>query len=106
MENMYNTGLEEDTERLENTMELVTLATGYDIYPSEEGIEKFLTDTALASDQDAPEGEKEGVKLMTVHASKGLEFDYVYIARAYDGHFGGRRSLERLPLLAGVYNLN
>ncbi|HLA25744.1 hypothetical protein A3A09_02670 [Candidatus Nomurabacteria bacterium RIFCSPLOWO2_01_FULL_42_20] len=43
------------------------------------------------------------VRLMTVHRSKGLEFDYIYIAGAYDGHFGGRRSLNRLPLLAGVY---
>jgi len=39
------------------------------------------------------------VRLMTVHRSKGLEFDYVYITGAYDGHFGGRRSLDRLPLL-------
>lgn len=39
------------------------------------------------------------VRLMTVHRSKGLEFDHVYIARVYDGHFGGRRSLDRLPLV-------
>lgn len=79
MEEMYKTGLEEDTERLENIMELVTLATGYDEYPSEEGIEKFLTDSSLASDQDSLDGSKTGVKLMTVHSSKGLEFEYVFI---------------------------
>lgn len=79
MENMYNTGLEEDTDRLENIMELVTLASGYDEYEGEDGIEKFLTDTSLASDQDSLDEQKIGVKLMTVHASKGLEFDYVFI---------------------------
>jgi DNA helicase-2/ATP-dependent DNA helicase PcrA len=79
MEDMYKTGLEEDLERLENIMELVTLATSYDIYPGEEGIEKFLTDSALASDQDSLDGKKNGVKLMTVHSSKGLEFDYVFV---------------------------
>lgn len=79
MENSYKTGLEEDTERLENIMELVTLATTYDIYPGEEGIEKFLTDSSLASDQDSLDGKKTGVKLMTVHSSKGLEFQYVFI---------------------------
>lgn len=79
MEDMYKTGLEEDTERLENIMELVTLATGYDDYQSEDGIEKFLTDASLASDQDSLDGSKSGVKLMTVHSSKGLEFEYVFI---------------------------
>ena len=79
MEELYKTGLEEDTERLENIMELVTLATGYDEYPSEEGIEKFLTDSSLASDQDSLDESKNGVKLMTVHSSKGLEFEYVFI---------------------------
>ncbi len=85
IENMYKTGIEEDTERLENVMELVTLASGYDAYTEagseqNEGLEKFLTDSALASDQDALDGKKEGVKLMTVHSSKGLEFDYVFIS--------------------------
>lgn len=79
MEDSLKTGLEEDTERLENIMELVTLATGYDEYISEEGIEKFLTDASLASDQDSLDGSKAGVKLMTVHSSKGLEFEYVFI---------------------------
>ncbi len=79
VEDYLNTGLEEDRDRLENIMELVTLATSYDNFSPEEGIEKFLTDTSLASDQDSLDGKKSGVKLMTVHASKGLEFDYVFI---------------------------
>lgn len=79
VEDSLKTGLEEDTDRLENIMELVTLAKKYDEYIGEEGIEKFLTDTSLASDQDSLDGEKTGVRLMTVHASKGLEFDYVFI---------------------------
>ncbi len=80
IENLYKTGLEEDTNRLENIMELVTLATKYDDSEVEKGIENFLTDVALASDQDALNQEKTGVKLMTVHSSKGLEFDYVFIS--------------------------
>ena len=39
-----------------------------------------LTDIALTSDQDTLNNEKGGVNLMTVHASKGLEFDYVFIS--------------------------
>lgn len=79
LEEMYNTGLEEDTDRLENIMELVSFATGYDEEAGEVGLEKFLTDVSLATDQDSISEEKIGVKLMTVHASKGLEFDYVFI---------------------------
>lgn len=87
IEGMYTTGKEEDTERLENCMELVTLAKRYDEYEPEDGIEKFLTDSALASDQDGLSERKDGIKLMTVHASKGLEFDYVFISGLEAGLF-------------------
>lgn len=71
---------EEGLERLENVRELATLALRYDANPGEVGIEKFLTDAALQSDQDDLDKPHDGAKLMTVHASKGLEFDYVFIA--------------------------
>ena len=34
------------------------------------------------------------VRLMTAHKAKGLEFDYVYITDAHDGHWGNRRTVE------------
>lgn len=76
---------EKDNERLENVEELVTLAVKYDHLPAPEGIEKLLEDAALASDQDTLDDKKNqkngpSVKLMTVHASKGLEFDYVFVS--------------------------
>ncbi len=41
-----------------------------------------------------------GVRLLTMHRAKGLEFDYVHIINAYDGHLGGkrRRATFNLPL--------
>ena len=45
------------------------------------------------------------VRLMTVHRSKGLEFDYVYITGAANGHFGGRKAIDRLPLLPAIFSL-
>ena len=83
---------EEGQERLENARELATLASRYDALPGREGISSFLADTALAGDQDEidrPErgGKKEGVTLMTVHGSKGLEFEVVYVTGMEEGLF-------------------
>ncbi|MES2436453.1 MAG: UvrD-helicase domain-containing protein [Patescibacteria group bacterium] len=83
--------LEEDVERLENIKELVTLATKYDEVSIEEGIDQLLADAALASDQDTLIKDQSAIKLMTVHASKGLEFDYVFIAGLEENLFPHRR---------------
>ncbi|MCX6703357.1 MAG: UvrD-helicase domain-containing protein [Candidatus Zambryskibacteria bacterium] len=95
MQEAYAKGNDEDQERLENIMELVTLATGYDELLPEEGIEQLLTDAALVSDQDSLKKETTGVKLMTVHSSKGLEFDYVFISGMEEDLFPHRRFGEK-----------
>lgn len=41
------------------------------------------------------------VRLMTAHKSKGLEFDYVFIVNAVDGHWGGRRTRAHFSLPTG-----
>jgi len=79
MEASLKTGRDEDNDSLENIHELVTLATKYDILPPEEAVEKLLCDATLASDQDSMMKSSRAVKLMTVHASKGLEFPYVFV---------------------------
>ena len=87
LEKMLRDGTTDDQERLENIRELVTVATKYDNMPPEEAIEKFLTEAALASDQDELQVPQAGIKLMTVHASKGLEFDHVFIVGLEQGLF-------------------
>ncbi len=77
----------EGAERLENLAELVSLAARYDAYPPPEGLEKFLESAALASDQDELKETKNQVRLMTVHAAKGLEFPYVFIIGLEEGLF-------------------
>ncbi len=72
-------GLEEDLERLENIRELATLATKYDFMMPGEGVAKLLEDAALASDQDEMEEDAPALRMMTIHASKGLEFGHVFI---------------------------
>ena len=82
---------EDDAERLENIKELASLAIRYDDSTPEEGIERLLIDAALASDQDTLVKNEEAVKLMTVHASKGLEFDYVFVSGLEEGLFPHER---------------
>lgn len=88
---LYEQGHSEDTERLENLKELVTVATKYDGLEHGAGIEKLLEEAALQSDQDELALPKEGVKLMTVHAAKGLEFETVFVTGLEDGLFPHER---------------
>jgi len=72
-------GTNDEQEELENMKYFVTLAIKYDNMPYGEGMEKLLEDASLSSDQDTLMHKGKGVRLMTVHASKGLEFQYVFI---------------------------
>lgn len=91
LEASLKTGLEEDNDRLENIHEMVTLATKYDFLPPDEAVEKILADAALATDQDSLIKSENAVKLMTVHAAKGLEFPYVFVTGLEQDLFPHRR---------------
>jgi DNA helicase-2/ATP-dependent DNA helicase PcrA len=91
-------GGEDELERLANIKELATLALKYDNLENGAGVEKLLEDAALASDQDdiviherKEITDNHAIKLMTVHASKGLEFDYVFITGLEEGLFPTER---------------
>ncbi len=92
---MEETGLErmikedkiEGAERLENVRELVSLASRFDPLPIEEALTAFLESAALQSDQDELKEDANAVRLMTVHASKGLEFPHVFITGLEEGLF-------------------
>lgn len=83
---------DEGKERLDNVRELVNFATRYDNYPPPEGMELLLEEAALQSEQDElSRDERNSVSLMTVHASKGLEFDTVFITGLEQGLFPSQR---------------
>lgn len=86
-------GTDEDLSRLENLQELVTLATRYDDMGTDAGVEAFMETAALQSDQDElkDKTEQDAVRLMTIHAAKGLEFPYVFITGLEEGLFPHER---------------
>ncbi len=80
--------------RLENLSEMVNAAADYDQQADEPGLQGFLEHTALVSDQDNLQDDRGAVTLMTLHASKGLEFPVVFIAGMENGLFPHSRSFD------------
>jgi len=80
----------EDVARLENLEELArALADGIE---AGETFTDFLDAAALVSDADQFEG-KPGVTLITLHSTKGLEFDHVFLTGMEEGICPHSRSI-------------
>jgi len=71
--------------RQQNVKELLSVATRYD--GAEDSLAAFLEGVALVSDIDNHDKGNDTVTLMTVHASKGLEFPLVFLPGWEDGMF-------------------
>jgi DNA helicase-2/ATP-dependent DNA helicase PcrA len=71
--------------RWENVQELLSAISEFSSDKPDGTLESFLEEVALVSDIDSWEGEHNAVTLMTLHASKGLEFPVVMIAGLEEG---------------------
>ena len=77
----------ENENRLENIKELLSAMKDFD------NLENFLEHVALATSVDQDwDGEK--VNMMTMHGSKGLEFDVVFLPGWEEGLFPHQKSIE------------
>lgn len=83
-------GTDEGQDRWDNVMELRRLAAEF----QEEGMEAFLEQVALVSDQDTLATASNVPTLLTLHAAKGLEFPIVFIVGLNDGTLPHSRSFE------------
>ena len=78
-------------ERLDNLAELRQSVFEYETTCGEEAtLENYLGHVALFSNLDA-DANSQKVKLMTVHAAKGLEFPHVFICGMNEGVFPSRK---------------
>ncbi len=96
-ENIY-----ESNSRIENVDELLNSIKEFIEETKEENsnqlitLDMYLEKVALLTDSDTNDvNDNDKVRLMTIHASKGLEFDYVYIAGLEEGLFPSIISLSR-----------
>lgn len=89
---LYNPDDQEDYSRLENIKELKSVAMNFP------NMVEFLEQVALV-ESEYFEGEKknknrDGVRLMTMHQAKGLEFPYVFIVGVEEGILPHSRSVD------------
>jgi len=80
--------------RLENMGELLSAVRQYTQENENASIEDFLENVALVSDLDLMEDRGRPVTLMTMHASKGLEFPVVFLCGAEEGLFPHSRAFD------------
>lgn len=84
---------DEDEQRVQNIEELKNMANDYMIeYSKDEALIEFLLNIPLGSNQDDVTDE-EFISLMTVHMSKGLEFNYVFVIGLSDDVFPSARAI-------------
>lgn len=88
--------MDEREDRLENIAELINSMKEFELSQdddSDRALDAYLQEIALYTNVDAST-EKDKVKLMTIHQSKGLEFPTVFITGLTEGIFPNHRSIR------------
>ncbi len=94
LEDLKSKGTEEDLNRIENIQELYSAVVQFEEENEDATLMTFLANASLNSDNDDGKDEDNKVTLMTLHASKGLEFPVVFLVGLEQGLFPSFRSLE------------
>lgn len=94
-ESGYRKMLEDSKEedRLSNIKELMNDLHDFMLNYPESDLSEYLQMINLYTDKNDMDANADFVQLMTVHASKGLEFDYVFVCGLSDGVFPSERTL-------------
>ena len=74
-------------DRVKNIEELLNSITEIEKRNPAISLSEYLDMVSLTASTDNMKEDEEFVKLMTIHSSKGLEFDYVYLAGMEEGLF-------------------
>ena len=96
---LQNSNTPEDETRIENLQELVNVANEFEPEELDNTLGEFLAQVSLVSDIDGMDEIANNVTLMTLHASKGLEFPIVFLAGCDEGIFPSARCSNSLSEL-------
>ena len=99
LSDLLASGSEESEDRRNNLQELINAATQYEEETEFGDVEGFLSTAALTTDNDTKKNNPNSVTLMTLHNSKGLEFQNVFITGLEQGLFPSHRSIDTPSLL-------
>ncbi len=99
LSDLLSSGTEESEDRRNNLQELINAATQYEEETESGDVEGFLSTAALTTDNDTKKNNTNSVTLMTLHNSKGLEFQNVFITGLEQGLFPSHRSIDTPSLL-------
>ena len=99
LSDLLNSGTEESEDRRNNLQELINAATQYEEETENGDAEGFLSTAALTTDNDTKKNNPNSVTLMTLHNSKGLEFQNIFITGLEQGLFPSHRSVDTPSLL-------
>ncbi len=99
LSDLLSSGTEESEDRRNNLQELINAATQYEEETESGDVEGFLSTAALTTDNDTKKNNPNSVTLMTLHNSKGLEFQNVFITGLEQGLFPSHRSIDTPSLL-------
>ena len=91
LSDLLSSGTEESEDRRNNLQELINAATQYEEETESGDVEGFLSTAALTTDNDTKKNNPNSVTLMTLHNSKGLEFQNVFITGLEQGLFPSHR---------------
>lgn len=85
---------DEAEDRLQNVQELFNAVLQFQEENEDVTLQAFLASTALSSDLDNLKEGETAVSLLTLHASKGLEFPVVFLVGMEQGLFPNYRSMN------------
>jgi DNA helicase-2/ATP-dependent DNA helicase PcrA len=92
-------GTPEGVAKLENVEELLNGIKDFvegqeEVVDSRGSLPEFLEDVALATDLDNDKGDDDRVALMTIHLSKGLEFNHLFVVGLEEDLFPSAMSMN------------
>lgn len=100
---LYNDGTVEGQSRIDNIAELVSALNDFINRAKQERgeeptLEDFVREMTLYTDQDSEEDDTPKVTMMTMHASKGLEFEHIFCVGLEEGLIPSMRSSSQADI--------